>query len=342
MKRIQEVKTRREKAFYKARCVQVLGSRWVDNVVERWRGGRRREEGRRGGRRRREGHRREGRAGRDDGLAVNGRCSVAVALSFLVGLSSGFSRLKRSSTVDRCSSFAERWTRFAEPERSKNTAGGVAESGALDYSPVSSLPSRMTQRCSGSGEVVRLTPRTFRRCLKARRLLVPVPILTLRHASYQPPDQSSLLPLTSASLTSHSMAAAAPKVLASDSLEVTRSSHLLSLQNPTPHTKKALTASSILLAARAEKKLARQQRGGKRAVEFDGEGLGSDEEGMESDSGDSELDVADALREADMGEMDVEDEVKEKVKSKVKVGKQKSSLRKTGGGGMGMGMQVDA
>ncbi|ORY88546.1 ribosomal protein L24e-domain-containing protein [Leucosporidium creatinivorum] len=137
------------------------------------------------------------------------------------------------------------------------------------------------------------------------------------------------------------MAAAAPKVLASDSLEVTRSSHLLSLQNPTPHTKKALTASSILLAARAEKKAARQARGGKRAVEFDGEGLGSDEDGMESD-GDSELDVADALREADMGEMDVEEEVKEKVKSKVKVGKQKSSLRKTGGGGMGMGMQVDA
>jgi large subunit ribosomal protein L24e len=140
------------------------------------------------------------------------------------------------------------------------------------------------------------------------------------------------------------MAAAAPKVLASDSLEVTRSSHLLSLQNPTPHTKKALTASSILLAARAEKKAARQAKGGKRAVEFDGEGLG-EEEGMESDSeGDSELDVADALREADMGEMDVEDEeeVKEKIKNKVKVGKQRSALRKTGGGGMGMGMQVDA
>lgn len=158
----------------------------------------------------------------------------------------------------------------------------------------------------------------------------PIPSAALADLSLPPPN---------------SMAAAAPKTLASDSLEVTRSSHMLGLHEPTPHTKKALSASSLLLQARAEKKLARQQKNaGKRAVAFDGEGLGEeedDDEGMESESGESELDVAAALREADMGDMSMEADVEDKVKSKVKVGKkQKSALRRTGGGGMGM--QVDA
>jgi large subunit ribosomal protein L24e len=135
------------------------------------------------------------------------------------------------------------------------------------------------------------------------------------------------------------MAAAAPKTLASDSLEVTRSSHLLSLQHPTPHTKKALSASSLLLAARAEKKAARIARGGKNKVAFEGEGLGEESGEEESGEEETEMGVAEALREAELGMgMDVEQGLVEKVKVKAK----KSALRKTGGGRMGMGMQVDA
>lgn len=145
-----------------------------------------------------------------------------------------------------------------------------------------------------------------------------------------------------------SMAAAAPKTLASDSLEVTRSSHLLSLQHPTPHTQKALSASSMLLKARAEKKAARQARNNKKnAVGFEGGvGLGDDEE-MDEESGDEsedseteELGVAQALREAEMGGMEVDDEAEEKVKSKVKATKKKSALKKMGGAGMAMGMDA--
>lgn len=134
------------------------------------------------------------------------------------------------------------------------------------------------------------------------------------------------------------MAAAAPATLTSDSLEVTRSSHLLSLQNPAPKTTKALSASAILLAARAEKKALRQQKSAKGRMAFEGaEGLGSDDE-MDGAS-DDELNVADALREADMAlaDEDAEELVKEKVKVKAK--KPKSALKRTGGG---MGMQLDA
>lgn len=133
------------------------------------------------------------------------------------------------------------------------------------------------------------------------------------------------------------MAAAAPQTLTSDSLEVTRSSHLLSLRHPTEETKKALSASAILLAARAEKKRARIERTNKKGMEFEGgEGLG--EEGEEE-----EMDTADALRGAEMGmELDGEEaeEKEEMVKVKVKSGKAKSALRKSGG--RGMGMEVDA
>ncbi|KAL8280369.1 hypothetical protein RQP46_007286 [Phenoliferia psychrophenolica] len=135
------------------------------------------------------------------------------------------------------------------------------------------------------------------------------------------------------------MAAAAPAVLASDSLEVTRSSHLLSLFHPTPHTKKALSASSVLLTARAEKKAARIARGGKKSMEFDGgAALGDEDEGDASeDSDEDEATMAEALAGAEMG-MDVEVEEEEKVKEKTKTKKPKSALKKSAGG---MGMAVD-
>ncbi|GAA5859941.1 hypothetical protein JCM1840_001806 [Sporobolomyces johnsonii] len=150
------------------------------------------------------------------------------------------------------------------------------------------------------------------------------------------------------------MAAAAPKSLAGDSLEVTRSAHLLTpgMQAPSAATQKAVSASQVLLAARAEKKALRiaQNLRKKRAVGFEGgEGLagGDDEMDDEEDEEEEELGVADALREAEMS-VDVGDLVDEaeaprdKVRQKVKAGKKKSALRKASSGGMGMGMQVDA
>ncbi|KAK4705413.1 large subunit ribosomal protein L24e, partial [Phenoliferia sp. Uapishka_3] len=138
------------------------------------------------------------------------------------------------------------------------------------------------------------------------------------------------------------MAAAAPATLVSDGLEVTRSSHLLSLLHPTPHTKKALSASSLLLAARAEKKAARIARGSKKGMEFDGgAALGDEEEasGDEESESDEEVDMAEALAGAEMS-MDIEEEVVEKVKVKSKAKGKKTALKKSGGGGMGM--SVDA
>lgn len=135
------------------------------------------------------------------------------------------------------------------------------------------------------------------------------------------------------------MAAAAPATLTSDSLEVTRSSHLITLRNPTPAHNKALSASAVLLAARAVKKAARMAKSSsKKGMAFEGaEGLGEDEDEDMSDDEADDLDVADALMEADMS-MDVEEDVQED-KVKVKVKKAKSSLKKSGGG-MGMGMQA--
>lgn len=132
------------------------------------------------------------------------------------------------------------------------------------------------------------------------------------------------------------MAAAAPKVLASDSLEVTRSSHLLDIQGPSTETKKALSASALLLAARQEKKLARQARGSKN-------GMDAEAEFDMEDAEDGEMGMAEALREADVGMMDVEedDAVAEKIKVKAPASKSKSkkqsALRRTGAGSMGMG-----
>ena len=135
------------------------------------------------------------------------------------------------------------------------------------------------------------------------------------------------------------MAAAAPAVLASDSLEVTRSSHLLSLLHPTPHTKQALSASSLLLAARAEKKAARIARGGKKSMEFDGGAALGDDDEAEADSDEDEVNMAEALAGAEMS-MVLEEEEVEKIQVKTKAKKPKSALRKSGGGGMGMA--VDA
>lgn len=138
------------------------------------------------------------------------------------------------------------------------------------------------------------------------------------------------------------MAAAAPATLTSDSLEVTRSSHLLSLQNPAPKTTKALSASAILLAARAEKKALRQQQSAKGRMAFDGaEGLGEDDEMDGSEGEEEEMNVAEALREADMALGEEEEvAVKDKVKVKATKGKPKSALKRAGGAGMGM--QIDA
>ncbi|CDR37374.1 RHTO0S02e14048g1_1 [Rhodotorula toruloides] len=142
------------------------------------------------------------------------------------------------------------------------------------------------------------------------------------------------------------MAAAKEGQLTNDSLEVTRSGHLLtpSMQEQTDETKKAMSASRLLLQARAEKKRERQMRNQKkRAVGFEGgadlAGEGDEEMDEESEEEEAELSMADALREADMS-MDVGEEEAapaEKIKQKVKVKKQ-SALKKTSGG-MGMSMR---
>ncbi|GAA5846491.1 hypothetical protein JCM9279_006712 [Rhodotorula babjevae] len=145
------------------------------------------------------------------------------------------------------------------------------------------------------------------------------------------------------------MAAAKDGQMTNDSLEVTRASHLLTpgIQAPSDETKRALTASQVLLAARAEKKRARQEANLKRhraTVGFEGgEDLAGEEDGSEgemdedSEVEEAELSMADALREADMS-MDVEDEpaVGKKVRATKVKAKKQSALKK--GGGMSMGM----
>ncbi|GAA6011398.1 hypothetical protein JCM11491_002770 [Sporobolomyces phaffii] len=142
------------------------------------------------------------------------------------------------------------------------------------------------------------------------------------------------------------MAAAAPQALEGDSLEVTRSAHMLTpgMQEPSASTRKALTASQVLLQAKAEKKAARIAKNqNRRAVGFTGaEDLAEgDEAEMDSDE-DEELSTMDALREADIS-MDVgEDDsvVQDKIKTKVKATKpkKKSALKRSSTGGMGMSM----
>ncbi|GAA5894623.1 ribosomal eL24 family protein [Sporobolomyces salmoneus] len=138
------------------------------------------------------------------------------------------------------------------------------------------------------------------------------------------------------------MAAAAPQALEGDSLEVTRSAHMLTpgMQQPSESTRKALTASQVLLAAKAEKKAARIAKNqNRRAVGFAGaEDLAGEEGEEEIDSAEDEeeLSTMDALREADIS-MDVgaEEEVQEKIRTKVKASKpkKKSALRRTSGVG---------
>lgn len=140
------------------------------------------------------------------------------------------------------------------------------------------------------------------------------------------------------------MAAAAPQALEGDSLEVTRSAHMLTpgMQEPSASTRKALSASQVLLQAKAEKKAARIAKNqNRRAVGFTGaEDLagGDDDDEVEMDS-DDELSTMDALREADIS-MDVggDEVVRDKVKTKVKATKpkKKSALRTSGAGLMSM------
>lgn len=152
------------------------------------------------------------------------------------------------------------------------------------------------------------------------------------------------------------IAAAKEGNLTNDSLEVTRSGHLLTpgMQPVSEETKKALSASQLVLAARAERKRERQLKNLAKhranAVGFQGgadlqEGGEEAEMDEDSDAEEAELSMADALREADMS-MDVggEDEVvaEDKVRQKVKATKSKkkqSSLKKSSGG-MGMGMSA--
>ncbi|KAG0655038.1 ATPase-activating ribosome biosynthesis protein [Rhodotorula mucilaginosa] len=153
------------------------------------------------------------------------------------------------------------------------------------------------------------------------------------------------------------IAAAKEGNLTNDSLEVTRSGHLLTpgMQPVSEETKKALSASQLVLAARAERKRERHLKNLAKhranAVGFQGGAdlqVGGEEAEMDEDSDveEAELSMADALREADMS-MDVggEDEVvaEDKVRQKVKATKSKkkqSSLKKSSGGGMGMGMSA--
>ncbi|GAA5953049.1 hypothetical protein JCM8115_002421 [Rhodotorula mucilaginosa] len=153
------------------------------------------------------------------------------------------------------------------------------------------------------------------------------------------------------------IAAAKEGNLTNDSLEVTRSGHLLTpgMQPVSEETKKALSASQLVLAARAERKRERHLKNLAKhranAVGFQGgadlqEGGEEAEMDEDSDVEEAELSMADALREADMS-MDVggEDEVvaEDKVRQKVKATKSKkkqSSLKKSSGGGMGMGMSA--
>ncbi|GAA5881465.1 hypothetical protein JCM3774_005091 [Rhodotorula dairenensis] len=155
------------------------------------------------------------------------------------------------------------------------------------------------------------------------------------------------------------IAAAKEGQLTNDSLEITRSGHLLTpgMQPVSDETKKALSASQLVLAARAERKRERQLKNLAKhranAVGFQGGAdLGgaadADEAEMDEDSDveeEAELSMADALREADMS-MDVGDEEEQRapaaVRQKVKATKSKkqSSLKKSSGGGMGMGMKA--
>ncbi|GAA5984793.1 hypothetical protein JCM11641_002742 [Rhodosporidiobolus odoratus] len=146
------------------------------------------------------------------------------------------------------------------------------------------------------------------------------------------------------------MAAAKPQQAINDSLEVTRSGHLLTpgLQPESDSTKKALSASAVILAEKAARKRERQAQmlaKRKKAVGFEGgEGLAGEDEEMDEDEDDEqELSMADALREADLDLGDLMEDApveQEKIKVKATKPKKKSALRKATGA-MGMGMNVE-
>ncbi|GAA5840897.1 hypothetical protein JCM11251_007633 [Rhodosporidiobolus azoricus] len=139
------------------------------------------------------------------------------------------------------------------------------------------------------------------------------------------------------------MAAAKPQKAIQDSLEVTRASHLLTpgLQPQSEETKKAISASQVILAEKAARKRERQAKNlakHRSNVTFAGEGLAEeDDEEMDEDE-DVELSTADALREADLDLDDLMEEEApvEKVKVKVPATKKKSALKAAGGRSMGM------
>ncbi|GAA6025587.1 hypothetical protein JCM10207_001200 [Rhodosporidiobolus poonsookiae] len=138
------------------------------------------------------------------------------------------------------------------------------------------------------------------------------------------------------------MAAAKPQQAITDSLEVTRMAHLLTpgMQPQSDSTKRALSASAVILAERAARKRERQMRNQKKsAVGFEGaEDLEGDEAMEDDEELDGEVSLGDALREADLDLDDLMDEEEapvEKVKVKATKAK-KSALKKSGGRAMGM------
>ncbi|SCV67369.1 BQ2448_6015 [Microbotryum intermedium] len=119
------------------------------------------------------------------------------------------------------------------------------------------------------------------------------------------------------------MLAAQPAVLASDSLEVTRSSHLLGLQTVSESTAKALDASHSLLKEKKETKLARQAKR-------------QDER--------KEMSTIEAIKLADLTgvertSMEVDDG--DKIRDKIKSSKKKKVSGLKSGQGLRMGMDVE-
>ncbi|SCZ96546.1 BZ3500_MvSof-1268-A1-R1_Chr8-2g10285 [Microbotryum saponariae] len=121
------------------------------------------------------------------------------------------------------------------------------------------------------------------------------------------------------------MLAAQPAVLASDSLEVTRSSHLLGLQTVSESTAKALDASHSLLKARKETKLARQaKRQDERKQSSTMEAIKlADLTGVDHSSSSMELDQG------------------EQIKEKIKISKKKSATALKRSQGVSMGMVTE-
>ncbi|KAK4056176.1 ATPase-activating ribosome biosynthesis protein [Microbotryomycetes sp. JL221] len=146
------------------------------------------------------------------------------------------------------------------------------------------------------------------------------------------------------------MANAKPKSLATDSLEIEKSKHLLQLPAETmfniQHTKenqRAINKAQQILENKKQIKLMRQQLNGNKKnqkVELQDD---DDEEMIQDDDDEDQIEqdlsVMDALKQVDMGDMEIEpqleDQIQIKVKSKGK-NKKETSLRRTGGRGSQM------